>query len=298
MLYGELLYSEGGDNTAFFLKRLVESMPPPYRPPETRDFLERLLLPSAEDLNRVNGTIDILDTYVLPEQAPEGWVDWMLTEWLGWTLIPDGYPLDRKRRLLRNLHAHYKRRYTVGRNTAKSYVTNENSTAIEKELADPQANDGIRLLLREFGVVANVYDRPLYVGNYLTEIGVGGPLDVVVRVQYYEPWESPLDTFIGGYLGNIYAYRTTPLITNAFVAALCEWSRPAGVRMVIHFITRSTALRTSIHLYDEETDIAITDPVSNEEHIFEPGETPIHPGLVQNEDDLFLEIDGDQIIEI
>jgi phage tail-like protein len=291
MLYGEPLYSEGADNTAFFLKRLVESMPPAYRPPETRDFLERFLLPSAEDLNRVNGTIDVLDTYVLPESAPEEWVDWMLTEWLGWSLIPDGYPLHRKRRLLRNLHAHYKRRYTVGRNTAKSYVT------IPEQLADPESGEGLKLLLREFGIVAEVFDRPLYVGSYLSEVGVGGPLDCVVRVHYYEPWESPLDTFLGGYLGNIYAYRTTPLITNAFVASLCEWSRPGGVRMVIHFMTRSATLRVPILLYDEETDISITDQVTSEPHIFGSGETPINPNLLQNEEDLFLEIDDDLIIE-
>jgi phage tail-like protein len=270
-LYGSPLYSEIGDNTGFFLKRLVESMPPAYRPRETRDFLERFLLPSAEDLNRVNGVIDVLDTYVLPESAPEDeWLDWILTEWLGWSLVPDGYPVARKRRLLANLAAHYKRRYTVGRNTTKSYVTDDTGTAIEKQLADFESGEGLRLLLREFGIVASVYDRPLYWGSYYGEWGVSGPLNVVVRVHYYEPWESPQDNYYGNYYGSTYFYRTTPLITNEFVAALCEWSRPATVQMLIHYVTQSVGLRVDASLYDESILLPINEQITNEANIMEP----------------------------
>jgi len=263
-LYGTPLYSEGDNNTGFFLKRLVESMPPAYRPPETRDFLERFLAPSAEDLAGVNQIIDLLDTYVLPESMPEQWLDWILTEWMGWTLIPDGYPVARKRRLLANLHAHYKRRYTVGRNTTKSYDT------IEQQLADPAAGEGIRLLLREFGIVADVYDRPLYWGSYYGEWGVSPQLNVLIRVHYYEPWESPQHTYFGDYYGFTYFYRTTPVITNAFVAALCEWSRPAAVQMVIHFITQSTELRLDANLYDQSILLPINEQISDEANITEP----------------------------
>jgi phage tail-like protein len=269
-LYGVPLYSEGNLNNAFFLKRLIESMPPPYRPPETRDFLERFFAPSAEDLARVNQTIDLLDTYVLPESAPEEWLNWMLTEWMGWTLIPDGYPVLRKRRLLANLHAHYKRRYTVGRNTTKTYVSDVNSTAIEKQLADPEAGEGIRLLLREFGIVASVIDRPLYWGSYYGEWGVSDPLNVVVRVHYYEPWESPQYTYFGNYYGASYFYRTTPLITNAFVAALCEWSRPAGVQMLIHYVTQSAELRVEANLYNQSILLPINEQITDEANITEP----------------------------
>lgn len=269
-LYGESLYSEGQDNTSFFLKRLVESMPPPYRPAETREFLEQFLLPSAEDLNAVNSVLDVLDTYALAQSAPENWLNWILIEWMGWTLIPDGYPVTRKRRLLANLHAHYKRRYTVGRNTSNSYETDDNSTAIEKQLADPASGEGLRLLLREFGIVADVYDRPLYWGSYYGEWGVCPQLNVLVRVHYYEPWESPQNNYFGNFWGYTFLYRTTPIITNRFVAALCEWSRPAAVQTTIHFITQGVELRLDANLYDEPILLPINEQITDEEHITEP----------------------------
>ncbi|MBI3654084.1 MAG: hypothetical protein HY231_23890 [Acidobacteria bacterium] len=226
-LYGELLYSEGGDNTAFFLKRLVESLPAPYRPPETRDFLERFLQPSAEDLARVNQTIDLLDAYVLPESAPEEWVSWMLTEWMGWTLVPDGYPLSRKRRLLRNLYLHYERRYTVR---------------------------GVRELLREFGIVAQVYDRPIYTGGYYGTYGSRAPLRVRVRVLYYEPFSSPRRVYTGGYIGGrgTYAYTTPQIITDQFVMDLIHWSRAAGVEYLVEFVTNSQQFLLTDTINDDD----------------------------------------------
>jgi phage tail-like protein len=241
-LFNELVYNEGLDNTEFFLSRLVESLPAPYRPAEYRDFIERLLRPSAEDLARVNETLDRLDTYVYPESAPEPWLDWMLAEWWGWSLIPDGYPVERKRRLLSNLHLHYKRRYSTL---------------------------GIKELLAEFGAIAEVYDRPLYSGSYLGSYGITSPLNVWVRVLYYEPWESPQDNYIGNYIGHTYAYRTTPIVTNKFVADLCEWSRAAGVRMIVEYVTRNEGLSIKASIYGQPTEIGIDEPITNEPNITE-----------------------------
>jgi hypothetical protein len=247
-IYGEPVYGDRSDNTDFFLSTLVESLPPNYRPEEYRDFLERFLLPSAEDLSRVNETFDRLDTFVYPESAPEDWIDWWLTEVMGWSLIPDGYPLARKRRLLADLlgvpgfpYKHYKKRYTTV---------------------------GIKELLREFGVVANVYDRPIYAGGYLSDYGVTSPLNVWVRVLYYEPWESPQNNYVGSYMG-AYAYRTHSIITNEFVAALCEWERAAGVRMIVEYVTASNRPRALVSLYDVDTEIEIEQPTTQEQNITE-----------------------------
>jgi phage tail-like protein len=226
-LYGEQLYSAGQDNTTFFLKRLVESLPPPYRPAEFRDFLERFLQPSAEDVNNANAILDALNQYVTPESAPEEWVNWILTEWFGWTLIPDGYPLSRKRQLLRNLYLHYERRYTVR---------------------------GVRELLGEFGVVAEVYDRPIYVGGYYGSFGSRAPLHARVRVLYYEPFYFPRRAYTGGYIGGrgTYAYTTPQVITEQFVMDLIHWSRAAGVSYLVEFVTSSQQFLLTDTINDDD----------------------------------------------
>jgi phage tail-like protein len=224
-IFGEPLYGEGSDNTDFFLNRLVESLPANYRPEEYRDFIERLLLPSAEDLGRANTTFDLLDTFVYPESAPEDWIDWMLAEWWGWTLVPVDYPLARKRRLLSNLHRHYKRRYTIA---------------------------GIRELLREFGIVAEVYDRRVFTGGYYGSFGSVFPLNVRVRVLGYEPFFSPQRTYVGGYLGGIFAHTTQQIISEDFVMDLIRWSRAAGVRFLVEWRVGSLALADSVSIIDDD----------------------------------------------
>lgn len=219
-------YIENADNTAFFLSLLVESLPPPYRPSEYRNFIERLLQPSAEDLSQVNQAFDLLDTFVYPETAPEEWIDWMLTEWWGWTLIPDGYPIARKRRLLTNLHLHYKRRYTVR---------------------------GIRELLKEFSIVAEVYDRRPFIGGYYGSFGSNlPPLTVRIRVLGYEPFFSPQHTYVGGFWGKVIAHTTPEIITDDFVLALIRWSRPAGMQFVVEWRAASLKSPDSKYIMDDD----------------------------------------------
>src|SRR6185503_148337 len=225
-IYGEPLYSPGADNTDFFLSLLVETLPPPYRPEEYRDFLERFLRPSAEDLSQVNQTFDLLDTFVYPESAPEEWLDWMLLEWWGWRLIPDGYPVARKRRLLSNLHRHYKQRYTV---------------------------KGIRELLREFGIIAEVTDRRPFVGRYYNTFGVQGfPLEVRVRILAYEPFFSPRNTSVGGYYAGTFVHTTRQIITEEFVRSLVHWERIAGVKICVEWRVASQELLNFDFIADDD----------------------------------------------
>jgi phage tail-like protein len=226
-IYGEPLYGEGADNTDYFLGLLVETQPPPYRPEEYRDFLGRFLLPSAEDLSRVNQAFDLLDTFVYPESAPEEWVEWMLAEWWGWTLIPQGYPLARKRRLLSNLHRHYKRRYTV---------------------------TGIRELLREFGIVAEVYDRPLFVRGFTGSRGSQWPLKVRVFIHGYEAFFFPQRVFIGNFVGGhgLTAAKTRQMITEQFVLELVRWSRAAGAEFLVEWKTGRQALVRDAAINDDD----------------------------------------------
>lgn len=218
-------YVESFDNTDFFKNQLVESLPPNYRPEQYRDFLERFLLPSAEDLSRVNQTFDLLDQYVDPANAPEEWINWMLAEWWGWTLIPDGYPLERKRRLLGNLYHHYERRYTLR---------------------------GIRELLKEFGIFSEVYDRRPFVGGYYGSFGSVMPLSVRVRVLGYEPFSSPQRTYTGGYWGGVYAHTTRQIITEDFVMSLIHWSRAAGVQFLVEWRMASFKLAQTDSIIDDD----------------------------------------------
>lgn len=219
-------YIENLDNTAYFKNLLVESLPANYRPEEYRDFIERLLTPSAEDFAAVNLIYDKLDQYVDPANSPEEWIDWMLTEWFGWTLIPDGYPLARKRRLLKNLYRHYERRYT---------------------------RRGIRELLKEFGIVAEVYDRRPFVGGYYGSYGSVMPLRVRIRILNYEPFFSPQRTYLGGYWGGVYAHTTRQIITEPFVLALIRWSRAAGVSFLVEWRMGSAKLAPTDTIIDDDS---------------------------------------------
>jgi hypothetical protein len=182
---------------------------------------------------------------------------------MGWALVPDGYPLQRLRRLLSNLAAHYQRRYTVSPNTSKSYGS------LDEQLHDAESGDGLRLLLREFGIVAQVYDRPIYVGSYVGARGISRPLNVWVRILYFEPCEFPRNNYIGNYIGHTYAYRTKPLVTKEFALALCEWSRPAGVRMIVEFVTDAKGKRVNVQLYDQPASLTVGKPMTQEQHISE-----------------------------
>lgn len=248
-LYGQPLY--GGpiepERLALWQQRCVDAgLPGPYAV-EARDFWNRAFSIVAEELAAIDRLLDRFDLLLYAESAPEEWIDWILQEWFGWTLIPEGYPLSRRRRLLyrdqsHNLALHYQRRYTVV---------------------------GIRELLREFGVIADVVDRPLYVGDYLTTRGVTTPLNVWVRILYREPWESPKDNYIGNYVGHTYVYRTQPLVTNQFICALCEWSRAAGTRMIVEFVFRNQRRSIIVSLFDEPARLEIEQPVTQEGNITE-----------------------------
>ena len=271
-LYGEVNYGESANNVDFFLRYLVDTQPPAYR--EFRDFLERLLLPTAEDLDRVHSTFDAIPSYIEPGTSPGEWLDWILTEWFGWTLIPEGYPVARKRRLLANLHAHYKRRYTVAANAkagggsglltegglqlvaedGQPLVGFVGYDSIDQQLADPESGDGLRLLLREFGIVAEVYDRRSFVGGWYGSYGSVGPLRVRIRVLGYEPFSSPQQVYTRSFVGGrgLYGHTTRQVITEEFVLALIHWSRAAGVEILVEFITGRQALLKDEPIVDDD----------------------------------------------
>jgi cadmium resistance protein CadD (predicted permease) len=145
---------------------------------------------------------------------------------------PSQYPIWRQRKLLAHLCAdlddsgigyHYLNRYTI---------------------------QGIKNLLLEFGVHAEVYDHTLYVGQYLGSedsfykgSASQWPLHVRVIIQYIEPRENDNNTYVGQYLGslsplrqgNLYLYSAKPLVTEEFIVKLCQWERAAGVQFLIEW---------------------------------------------------------------
>lgn len=238
-----MTFTPGGPTTigdVDFLKEQVESMPPAYRI-DFRNFVERLFLPSAEYLAFVYSTWITLYQFLQPRTAPTEWLDWLLTEVMGWTLIPTGYPEEfpvssepavlniGKRRLLQNLHAHYKRRGTVWRST-KTYAT------FDDRLRDPESGAGIEMLLREFGIHAQVTDAPLYYeGGYYGEYGSEWPLQARIVVLYFEPWETATESFADDYYGNGYLHESPVIVTRDFVVDLAHWSRCAGTIIRVEF---------------------------------------------------------------
>lgn len=246
--YGELIY--GGDiasKLAFFRKYIVDCIPPAYILPEFRDFCERLLLPTAEDIAFFNDVFERIPDFIDPSSAPESWVDWMIGEWWGFRLIPPGLPLasdhggPSKRRLLSNLHLHYKRRYTKA---------------------------GLIGLLAEFGIISDVADETAFVGSFVGDFAVSGPLSVWVRSIYYAPWEQKPSVFVGTFVGDFLEETTCP-ITHSFVEDLCEWNRPAGVIQVVEHVMDDSGLKVDAHLFEELVQLAITDPTVNESDLTE-----------------------------
>jgi hypothetical protein len=219
-----------------YLNDYVDCIPPWLRPEESREFLKQFFYYAALDLATKNKTLDDLHYYINPRTSPEPWLDWMIAEWWGWTLIPEGYPLDPlgaeitsspcKRRLLFNLHRHYKRRYT------------------------PQ---GIKELLEEFGVIADVYDGPIYYGGYYGSYGSRHPLAGRIRVLGFEPIEFPRRTFYGGYYGGTFYHSSRQIVTREFVESLVHWSRPAGVKIMIEWVAPPTDTRATRSIPDDDS---------------------------------------------
>ncbi|HEY6330719.1 MAG TPA: hypothetical protein VI756_15390 [Blastocatellia bacterium] len=175
------------------------------------DFFSRLFELVSDELGSVDQVLTYLDSLFRPGAAPEVFVDWMLAEFFGWTLIPDGYPLIRKRQLLANLPGHYKRRGT---------------------------REGIVRLLAEFGVHATATDTWVYWGgSYYGEYAVDGPLQVRVVIKYSDPWDTPGPTFIGDYYGYCYPYPPKLIVTQDFCMQLMAWERSAGMNFSVEWET-------------------------------------------------------------
>jgi hypothetical protein len=246
--YGELIY--GGDidsKLAFFQKYIVGCFPPAYILPEFRDFWERFLYCAAQDLAFFNDVFDRLPDFINASSAPEGWVDWMIGEWWGFRLIPPRLPLasdhggPSRRRLLSNLHLHYKRRYTKA---------------------------GLIGLLAEFGIISDVIDEPAFVGSFVGDFAVSGPLSVWVRSIYYAPWDPPPAVFVGTFVGDFLEETTCP-ISHKFVEDLCEWNRPAGVTQAVEHVMDDSGFKVDAHLFEELVQLEINAPTVNESDLTE-----------------------------
>ena len=206
----------------FFVSRFIESFPsnytqnanPKYTNPGSPagtyfDFWRRWFTPHAADLFNKYVVYQGLYSYFYPASTPLGWLQWLIIEWWGWRLIPNGYPIPRQRQLLGDLWFHYQQRNT------------------------PR---GISNLLAEFGVHAEVTDEPLYYGGYYDQPGIEDPLTAYVKVLYSDSWDSGTDSFYDLYYdGGGYAYDAVQIVDEPFVMQLIEWERAAGVRIVVEF---------------------------------------------------------------
>lgn len=204
LLYGGMTE----DEFAQYLEYYIECIPAPQR--IERDLLERYLYWTAKDLSQMLSVFLALPNYINPATAPEPWLRWMISEWWGFYLIPDGYPIDRVRRLLANLNIHYKRRYT---------------------------KIGIKGLLNEFGISCEVYDDGLFVGGWIGSRGTRHPLHVRIIIHGYEAFDHPKNTFIGNFIGGgaKFVYSALHIITEDFVKALVHWNRGGAIQALIEW---------------------------------------------------------------
>lgn len=237
-LYGELIY--GGEELspeliALWEARCLAAIPANYKTADNLAVFKGMIRTLAEELARTDQTLTRMASYFEAVSAPEEFLRWIIAEFFGWVLIPDGYPVDPRgegiqsspclRRLLANLAIHYQRRSTVA---------------------------GVQTLLREFGIISQVYDRSLYAGGYVGTFGGTPPKRVRVRILGYEPFFFPRNTFIGGYLGHVYPHTTRQIITSDFVHALCNWSRAAGVHFLIEWEPGTQPTFDTAHIADDD----------------------------------------------
>ncbi|MGH9765212.1 MAG: hypothetical protein ACREDR_19800 [Blastocatellia bacterium] len=217
LLYGAANYSAGFEQDLQtrrdnFNAKCVSALQQ-YVRPEWSDFWSRFLQLVSDELGAVDQLLTYLDNLFGPDTAPEPFIDLMIQQWFGWTLIPDGYPLLRKRQLLANLAGHYQRRNTP---------------------------EGIRLLLAEFGVNAVVTDRPIYWdgGSYYGQYMVSdGPLQVRVVIRWLESWDHPQGVFIGDYLDYVTLYDVKFIVTEDFIMRLVAWERVGGTQITVQWET-------------------------------------------------------------
>ncbi len=209
-IYGQGIYggAAGDDLREEWRARCLNAIPPEHKTPDNLDLLERLITLLAEELADTDYLLNRFDTFFIPETTPEEFLFWIIKEFFGWVLIPEGYPIARSRRLLKNLAVHYIRRYALR---------------------------GVQGILSEFGIFNEVYDRPPFVGGFYGSRGSRHPLNVRVIVQGYEALIKPQRVTVGNFWGGTWAYTTPQIITKDFVMALIRWSRAAGVKFLVEW---------------------------------------------------------------
>lgn len=192
------------------LEYLYEHLPSRFRREDKDLFLKRYLQFFGNTLDDYDSKFDLFFENINPATAGEIWIEFWLKELFGWSWFPAWFTLADKRNLYANFAKHLARR-----GTAK----------------------GIELWLKDFRLVARVYTRPAFYGEFVwgeNVLTTSDPLLVVVEIFYIVPREQTEMSVVGeSAIGEAVYTNNYPLFTNTELGALLRYVQPQAQEILI-----------------------------------------------------------------
>ncbi|HEY9286158.1 MAG TPA: hypothetical protein VIP46_22090 [Pyrinomonadaceae bacterium] len=172
--------------------------------------LRRFLAGFCAELDAADAAHDSLHLNLSPDTAPAEFIEFWLSELLGWGWFPGWFTLAQRRSFYRNIARHYARRGTAR---------------------------GIVEFLLEFGIRSRVTTRPEVYGEWtLGEAGwlITGPLVVVIEIFPTKAGVAQEQSYAGEWaLGEDPVAEQALVPTRPDIDQLLRWQKPVGQFFII-----------------------------------------------------------------
>jgi phage tail-like protein len=171
--------------------------------------LKRFLSFFGETLDAWDAIFENFFEQIAPGTASEEFIKWWLYALFDWSWFPHWFALADLRQLYANIGRHYARRGTAR---------------------------GIELWLRDFGITARVWSRPLIWGEFLwgeTAYGVNEPLHLIIEILAVQDRVN-LDAVLYGesLYGEGLMFDSEPTLTDAEIIGLIRFMQPVSQEIV------------------------------------------------------------------
>lgn len=200
------------DNTEY----IIENLPSRYRRSDETLLLRRILSHFGGKLDSYDEAFESFADSINAETASPDWIAFWLKVLFGWGWFPSWFTTADKRRLYGNFGRHLARRGTAR---------------------------GIELFLRDFGIVAKVYKRPVIWGEFVwgePSFSITKPLHFIVEIIRIET--PNLDACFWGesvYGESFYAAPVKP-VSERDIIALLKFQQPLAQEITVFWRAKHT----------------------------------------------------------